>query len=157
MPEKKTTTKKPVKKTVVKKTPAKKTVAVSKYLEATGRRKTAVARVRIYPKGSGEIVVNDKNYTDYFQKKELQEMIISPFDKMNIEEKFKITVKVRGGGINAQAEAIRHGVSRALVMFDEEFKRRLRKIGYLTRDPRMKERKKFGLKRARKAPQWSKR
>lgn len=130
---------------------------VEHYFEAVGRRKTAVARVRLFTQGDKTILVNDKSYKEYFPILELQQIIDSPFDKMKALDKFKIIAKVKGGGFHAQAEAIRHGVSRALVEFNPDFRKRLRRVGYLTRDPRMRERKKFGLKRARRAPQWSKR
>lgn len=137
----------------------KKTIKKEKisYIEAIGRRKTARARVRLFMNQDKSIEVNAKDYKQYFQTKELQEIIDSALKKMKVEEKFKILAKVAGGGMHAQAEAIRHGIARALVKTNEDFKKRLRKAGYLTRDPRMRERKKFGLKRARKAPQWSKR
>lgn len=143
MATEKKTTKKPTKK--------------EKYFQAVGRRKTSVARVRLFDKGDKSINVNEKDYKEYFPTLELQQIVESPLGKMNIEEKFKVTAKVQGGGIHSQAEAVRHGISRALVKFNEDFKKRLRKAGYLTRDSRMRERKKFGLKRARRAPQWSKR
>jgi small subunit ribosomal protein S9 len=127
------------------------------YFEATGRRKTAVARVRLYMQGDKTITVNGKNIADYFPTLILQNVATSALDKMRLGGRFKITVVVQGGGINAQAEAIRHGIARALVVFNPEYRKRLRKAGFLTRDSRMKERKKFGLKRARRAPQWSKR
>ncbi len=129
----------------------------SQYFEGVGRRKTSVARVRLYSKKNGLVFVNGKKIEDYFSTETLQKTVISPLDKMKSLDKFEIKVLVRGGGINSQAEAIRHGISRALVVFNEEYKKRLRKAGLLTRDSRMKERKKFGLKRARRAPQWSKR
>ena len=128
-----------------------------RYYEAVGRRKTAVARVRIWTKGKNQVIVNDNNLKDYFKQEKLQKKVLSPLDKMNCEDKFKVKVIVRGGGINAQAEAVRHGISRALVLFNADFKKRLKKVGYLTRDPRMKERKKFGKKGARRSPQWQKR
>jgi len=143
MTAEKKTTKKPTKK--------------EKYFQAVGRRKTAVARVRLFDKGDKSIIINEKDYKNYFPALELQQTVESPLDKMKIEEKFKIIAKVQGGGLNAQAEAMRHGISRALVKFNEDFKKRLRKAGFLTRDSRTRERKKFGLKRARRAPQWSKR
>jgi small subunit ribosomal protein S9 len=143
MPTKKVTTK----------TAAKK----EKYFQAVGRRKTAVARVRLFDKGDKSITVNEKDYKKYFPTIDLQQIIESPLSKMKIEEKFKVQAKVQGGGMHAQAEALRHGISRTLVKFNEDFKKRLRKAGFLTRDSRMRERKKFGLKRARRAPQWSKR
>lgn len=129
----------------------------SAYFSGTGRRKTSIARVRLYTKGDKTIVVNDKKFEEYFTSDSLQKVVLSSLDRMNSISKFKITVVVNGGGIHSQAEAVRHGIARALTVFNPEFRRRLRKSGYLTRDQRMKERKKFGLKRARRAPQWSKR
>lgn len=128
-----------------------------RYLEAIGRRKTAVARVRLFTKGDKEFIVNNKPYQQYFQTPEDQESSVASMKKMKCLDKFRITVKVKGGGHRAQAEAVRHGTARVLVDFNNNFRKRLRKAGFLTRDPRMRERKKFGLKRARRAPQWSKR
>jgi small subunit ribosomal protein S9 len=128
-----------------------------RYLEAIGRRKTAVARVRLFTKGDKEFIVNDKPYQQYFQTIEDQETSVASMKKMKCLDKFRITVKVKGGGHRAQAEAIRHGTARILVDFNQNFRKRLRKAGFLTRDPRMRERKKFGLRRARRAPQWAKR
>jgi len=128
-----------------------------KYFEATGRRKTAVARVRMYTKGENGMEVNGMDFTKYFPTKSLQGTALASLDKMKSLERFRITAVVNGGGVNAQAEAVRHGIARALVVFNADYRKRLRKAGFLTRDPRMKERKKFGLKRARRAPQWSKR
>jgi small subunit ribosomal protein S9 len=128
-----------------------------RYFEAIGRRKTAVARVRLYTKGEKEFIVNNKPYQKYFDMPEDQETAISSMKKMKCLDKFSVTVKVSGGGHSSQAEAIRHGTARVLVDFNNNFRKRLRKAGFLTRDPRMRERKKFGLKRARKAPQWAKR
>ena len=128
-----------------------------KYFEATGRRKTANARVRLYTKGDKGMEVNGMDFTKYFPTKDLQSTALASLDKMKSLERFRVTAKVSGGGVNAQAEAVRHGIARALVIFNPDYRKRLRKAGYLTRDPRMKERKKFGLKRARRAPQWSKR
>jgi len=128
-----------------------------RYFEAIGRRKTAVARIRLFTKGDKEFIVNDKPYQKYFQTAEDRESAVSSMKKMKCLDKFRITVKVKGGGHRAQAEAIRHGTARVLVDFNQNFRKRLRKAGFLTRDPRMRERKKFGLKRARRAPQWSKR
>ena len=128
-----------------------------KYFEATGRRKTAVARVRLFTRGDKEFLVNGKSYQEYFKSAESQAVAIASLVKMKCLDKFRVTVVVKGGGMNAQAEAVRHGTARALVDFNNNFKKRLRKVGFLTRDPRMRERKKFGLKRARKAPQWAKR
>jgi small subunit ribosomal protein S9 len=128
-----------------------------RFFEAIGRRKTAVARVRLFTKGDKEFLVNNQPYTKYFQLLEDQENAVSSMKKMKCLDKFRVTVKVQGGGHSAQAEAIRHGTARVLVDFNENFRKRLRKAGFLTRDPRMRERKKFGLKRARRAPQWAKR
>jgi len=128
-----------------------------KYFEATGRRKTAVARVRLYTKGDKGMEVNNMDFTKYFPTKVLQSTALSSLDKMKSLERFKVTAMVNGGGVNAQAEAVRHGIARALVIFNPDYRKRLRKAGFLTRDPRMKERKKPGLRRARRAPQWSKR
>jgi small subunit ribosomal protein S9 len=127
------------------------------YYEAVGRRKTSVARVRLFSNGKADIIVNKKKAGDYFQTKEQQYIIEDPLKKMKLAEKFRILAKVNGGGISSQAGALRHAISRALVKFNLDFKKRLKKAGFLKRDPRMKERRKFGLKKARKAPQWSKR
>jgi len=128
-----------------------------RYFEAIGRRKTAVARVRLFTKGDKEFIVNDQPYEKYFQTIEDQESAVASMKKMKCLDKFRITVVVKGGGHRAQAEAIRHGTARVLVDFNANFRKRLRKAGFLTRDPRMRERKKFGLRRARRAPQWAKR
>jgi small subunit ribosomal protein S9 len=152
---KKETKEKPKKET--KEKPKKEIKKIDKYYESVGRRKTAVARVRVWTKSKNQIIINDKDYKDYFELEKFQRKILDPLKKMNCEDKFKIQVIVRGGGINAQAEATRHGISRALVLFNSDFKKRLKKVGYLTRDPRMKERKKFGKKGARRSPQWQKR
>jgi small subunit ribosomal protein S9 len=128
-----------------------------RYIESTGRRKTAVARVRLFTRGDKEFLVNDKSYQEYFQTAEDRETSISSMKKMKCLDKFRVTVKVKGGGHTAQAEAVRHGTARVLVEFNANFRKRLRKAGFLTRDSRMRERKKFGLNRARRAPQWSKR
>lgn len=129
----------------------------SRYIEAVGRRKTSTARVRITEGSKESVVVNDKDVSTYFPTLELQKIVSEAIEKSKVAGKFAITVKVVGGGIHSQAEALRHGLSRALVTFDEETRKRLKKLGFLKRDPRMKERRKFGLKKARKAPQWSKR
>ncbi len=125
-----------------------------RYEEGVGRRKTAVARVRL-TQGAGERTVNGKPVDGYFQLPRLAALAVSPLALAG--GKFAFTAHVVGGGIQAQAEAIRHGLSRALVALDAEMKKQLRASGYLTRDPRMVERKKFGLKKARRAPQWQKR
>jgi len=128
-----------------------------RYIEDVGRRKTAVARVRLFTQGDKVFIVNDKPYEKYFPTFELQEIVSAALKKMKCFEKFRVVAKVMGGGVHAQAEAIRHGIAQGLVRFNPDFRKRLRRAGYLTRDPRMRERKKFGLKRARRAPQWGKR
>ncbi len=126
-----------------------------KYIEAVGRRKTSVARVRLTPSSKTSFDVNGKDLHEYFVIKGMQDIVKEPL-KDN-PEKFKITAKLVGGGIHSQSEAMRHGIARALVEGDEMLRKTLKKAGYLKRDPRSKERRKFGLKKARKAPQWSKR
>lgn len=126
------------------------------YYYGTGRRKTAVARVRLIP-GAGQVVVNGKELEAAFPMPGVRQIILEPLQVTNTLGKFGATVKVVGGGIVGQAGAIRHGLARALVQSDESLRPILRKAGMLTRDPRVKERKKYGLKRARKAPQYTKR
>ncbi len=128
-----------------------------RYWEAVGRRKTAVARVRLYTRGEKGIWVNDKPIVEYFQYGGFLDVVEDPIKKMKSGDRFRVSAKIYGGGIHAQAEALRHGISRALVKFNPDFRKRLKRAGFLTRDPRMKERKKFGLKGARRAPQWAKR
>ncbi|MFH1582562.1 MAG: 30S ribosomal protein S9 [bacterium] len=128
-----------------------------KYIEEIGRRKTATARVRISPTGGKENLINGKPFEKYFPTKELQGTVLSPFNKLDCLGKFGFTIIVKGGGVVSQAEAVRHGIAKALIIHDPENRKSLKGTGYLTRDPRMRERKKFGLKRARRAPQWSKR
>ncbi len=127
-----------------------------RYFEGVGRRKTAVARVRI-SKGAGVFTVNGKKSSDYFNMSLFDTMASSPLEKMALSGKFNISAKVYGGGVNAQAEAVRLGLARALVVNDAETRGKLRTLGFLTRDPRMVERKKYGFKKARRAPQWKKR
>ena len=127
-----------------------------RYYEAVGRRKRAIARVRLYP-GDGETVINGKPLKEYFRRPQDWLDVLAPFNLTDNENRFNVSVLVRGGGITGQAQAIRLGVSRALLVADPDLKSRLRKAGFLTRDPREKERKKPGLKRARKAPQYTKR
>jgi len=129
----------------------------ARYFEAVGKRKTAVARVRLFTRGEKVFLVNEKPFTVYFPTFYLQQLATASLRKMRCLDRFRVLVKVRGGGVNAQAEALRHGITRALTLFNPDFKKRLRRAGYLTRDARRRERKKFGLKRARRAPQWSKR
>jgi len=126
------------------------------YIEAIGRRKTSVARVWYFAKSEGGVIINGKKLDEYFPTAELRGIVESPMKKAKIE-KYEITVRLSGGGIHSQAEALRHGISRALIKSVSELRGELKPLGFLTRDPRMKERRKFGLKKARKAPQWSKR
>jgi len=127
------------------------------YIEAVGRRKTAVARVRITESSKSQFSVNNQNLDSYFPTEELQAIAHDALSKSKIASKFNVTALIKGGGIHAQAEALRHGITRAVISYDEELRSKLKKLGFLKRDPRMKERKKFGLKKARKSPQWSKR
>ncbi len=129
----------------------------NRYIEAVGRRKTASARVRITPSAKASFLVNDKDVKEYFTTEDLQMLAQEALIKSEIAEKFTITVHVNGGGIHAQAEAVRHGLARTLVERDEQVRNTLKKLGFLKRDSRQVERKKFGLKKARKAPTWSKR
>ena len=126
------------------------------YFYGTGRRKSSIARVRLYP-GSGKITINGRDIDDYFGLETLKLVINQPFGVTNTVGKYDIVANVKGGGISGQAGAIRHGVSRALLLADDSFRTLLKKAGFLTRDPRMKERKKYGLKAARRASQFSKR
>ena len=126
------------------------------YFYGTGRRKKSVARVRVYP-GTGKITINDRDIDNYFGLETLKLIVRQPLTLTGTEEKFDIVCRVSGGGVTGQAGAIRHGLSHALLQYDEELRSPLKKAGFLTRDPRMKERKKYGLKGARRAPQFSKR
>ena len=130
---------------------------IKKYIETVGRRKTATARVRITEASKTTYVVNDSKLTEYFPTESLQSIVKDAFELVKLDTKFSVSALVKGGGLNAQAEAVRHGISRALLKVDEDLQKDLKKAGFLRRDPRMKERKKFGLKKARKSPQWSKR
>lgn len=127
-----------------------------RYFEAVGRRKTSVARVRLFTQKK-EILVNEKPLEKYFPTMRLQTTAKSPLEKMKILDKLGATIKVSGGGLSGQAEAVRLGIARALLEFNPDFRKRLKRLGYLTRDSRMVERKKYGLKKARRAPQWQKR
>ncbi len=128
-----------------------------KYFEAVGRRKTAIARVRLFPGAKAGYEVNGKALEAYFPVKEMQIMAIESITHGKAAEKFHITAKVSGGGTASQADAMRLGIARALLVYDVTLRGNLKKRGYLKRDPRAKERRKFGLKKARKSPQWSKR
>ncbi len=127
------------------------------YFESVGRRKTSVARVRLYDQEKKGIVINEKKVKEYFPTPDMQQRALFPLETMNCLSRFYLSIRVKGGGISSQADAVSHGIARALVEFNPDFKKKLRKAGSLTRDPRMRERKKFGLKRARRAPQWRKR
>ncbi len=127
------------------------------YIRALGRRKTATAVVKLFENGSNTFTVNGKKSSEYFPTEELQKIIHDPITKTKTTEKYDIIVTVKGSGIHSQAEAIRHGISRILASQDDDTKNKVKKLGFLKRDPRAKERRKFGLKKARKAPQWSKR
>ena len=147
--------------------------AIGRYFEGIGRRKTSVARARLYSAkvparnashsdaggkaGDIEITVNEKPYKSYFPTIELQKIAEDALVKSSNAGLYKVTAHVNGGGINSQAEALRHGIARALLLIDPELRKNLKQEGYLKRDPRAKERRKFGLKKARKAPQWAKR
>ena len=126
------------------------------YFYGTGRRKDSVARVRVYT-GTGKITINDRDIDNYFGLETLKLIVRSPLVMLGLEGKYDVVVRVSGGGVSGQAGAIRHGIARALLQADAEYRPVLKKAGYLTRDPRMKERKKYGLKAARRAPQFSKR
>ncbi|KKU93849.1 MAG: 30S ribosomal protein S9 [Parcubacteria group bacterium GW2011_GWA1_48_11b] len=126
-----------------------------KYIETVGRRKTSVARVRLTPASKTSVSINGKELEKYFSTLALQRTVLSVFN--DTEEKFTVTVKLNGGGISSQAEALRHGLARALVAHEPTLRTKLKVKGFLKRDPRAKERRKFGLKKARKAPKWSKR
>ena len=128
----------------------------SNFYYGTGRRKSSVARVRVYP-GTGKITINERDIDDYFGLETLKVIVRQPLELLGLTEKFDIVVRVQGGGVSGQAGAIRHGLSRALLEYDETLRPQLKKAGFLTRDPRMNERKKYGLKGARRAPQFSKR
>ncbi|MEK7190300.1 MAG: 30S ribosomal protein S9 [Patescibacteria group bacterium] len=132
------------------------------YVEAVGRRKTSTARVRIFKSDKSHFIVNGKDAKEYFKTEEMRRLILNPMVKGIStggvkNTKWEVEARVLGGGIHSQAEAIRHGLSRALVLSDSTLRGNLKTLGYLKRDPRAKERRKFGLKKARKAPQWSKR
>ncbi len=128
----------------------------SNYSYGTGRRKSSVARVRVYP-GTGKITINDRDIDNYFGLETLKLIVRQPLTLTETLEKVDVICRVAGGGVTGQAGAIRHGISRALLQYDENLRPALKKAGFLTRDPRMKERKKYGLKGARRAPQFSKR
>ncbi len=127
------------------------------YLYGTGRRKSSVARVHLIPNGTGVITINGKSIDEYFGLETLKMLVRQPFAVTGTEGKFDVVATVCGGGVSGQAGALRHGISRAMLLAGDEYRPLLKKEGLLTRDPRMKERKKYGLKSARRAPQFSKR
>ena len=127
------------------------------YLYGTGRRKSSVARVHLFPNGTGAITINGRDIDDYFGLETLKLLVRQPLTTLDLLGKVDIEATVCGGGVTGQAGAIRHGVARALLQLDESYRPQLKAAGFLTRDPRMKERKKYGLKAARRAPQFSKR
>ncbi|HRH25890.1 MAG TPA: 30S ribosomal protein S9 [Candidatus Paceibacterota bacterium] len=132
-------------------------MAEGTYIQAVGRRKTSVARVRMEEASKASFIVNEKPLEEFFPTAILQKTVMSPFTVGNVPGKYKITVKTTGGGVSSQAQAVRHGIARALIKQDPELRKVLKADGLLMRDPRSKERRKFGLKKARKSPQWSKR
>ena len=133
------------------------TAPKGQFYYGVGRRKTSVARVRLYP-GTGSVMINGKTSADYFGGRGLNQIVLqAPLRATQTSERFDIVATVVGGGVSGQVGAVRHGIARALIRFDEELRPTLKAAGMLTRDPRMKERKKVGLKRARKAPQYTKR
>lgn len=127
-----------------------------RYYEGIGRRKAASARVRLYP-GEGAVIINDKPLEEYFGRERDRMMVVAPLSSVGLQNVYTLSVKVQGGGVTGQADAIAHGLARALLHINPDLRPTLRKAGFLTRDPRAKERKKPGLKRARKAPQYTKR
>ncbi len=144
------------KKTVPKTKEVKEVKKLERYVQAVGRRKTAVASVRLSG-GHGKFLMNGKTPKEYFRMPRLEFLARAPLLKLKLSDKYDVSANVRGSGVKAQAEAVRLGLSRALAEKNPDFKKRLRKLGFLTRDARMVERKKYGLKKARRAPQWAKR
>ncbi len=133
------------------------TDTITRYIESIGRRKKAVARVRLHRNGSGKMTINDRTLMEYLPVSILQEAVRSPFVQTGTETIFDVTVRVEGGGIHGQADAVRLGIARALILFNPELRTSLKKTGLLKRDARVRERKKYGKKSARRSPQWSKR
>jgi len=154
--------KKTVKKPVVKQVVQKVIIEEVKKLKTdqtwtTGKRKTAIAQVQFFPKGKGNISINKRTVKEYFPVFDLIQIVFSPLKLLNQEKVFDFRIRVHGGGMKSQAEAVRLGIARALIFFDPEWRKELKSAGFLRRDARKKERKKPGLKRARRAPQWAKR
>ena len=131
--------------------------ATQQYYYGTGKRKTAIARVRLYADDGGPIIINGKPLDEYFGWSTWQRIVNDAFMVTGTQNRFRVVAKVIGGGVNAQAEAVRHGITRALIVYDPNMKPALRRAGFVTRDARIKESKKYGLKRARRAPQYTKR
>ena len=132
--------------------------ATHTYIETVGRRKTSTARVRLFPQAKNSFVINgDHTVESYFKTKELQRVAMAALTHTTLTQKFKVSAVISGGGTSSQAEALRHGIARALIIASPEERKHIKKLGFLKRDARAKERRKFGLKKARKAPQWSKR
>lgn len=168
---KKRTIKKQIKKPIVRKKPVKKEVKIERLTRSvpptdkqpleriwgTGKRKTSIAQVQCFPQGEGKILINERTLENYFPIFELKKIVLDPLKLLNKEKAFDFKIKVKGGGIRGQAEAIRLGIARSLVLFNQEWRKELKSAGFLKRDSRIKERKKPGLKRARRAPQWQKR
>ncbi|MBI5742765.1 MAG: 30S ribosomal protein S9 [Candidatus Niyogibacteria bacterium] len=142
--------------TKTKKPAVKKSAVKHNYIEAVGRRKTSIARVRL-EEGAKTFTINGKKHADYFPTIEMQSIVEGALKKVDLLGKYGVSAHVYGGGIHSQAEAVRHGMARALEKIDPAFRAPLKEVGFFKRDPRAKERRKFGLKKARKAPQWSKR
>jgi len=131
--------------------------STEKYIGTTGRRKTSTARVRITPASKFSISVNEREFDAYFPIAELRKLIMAVFEASELTQKFAVTAQIVGGGVSSQAQALAHGIARGLIEYDVNLRAKLKPKGMLKRDPRAKERRKFGLKKARKAPQWSKR
>ncbi len=129
----------------------------TKYIAATGKRKNAIAQVRLFSNGQGKIIINGKDLKEIFPQDLLRQNILEPLVLTGLRDSVNLSVIVSGGGLSGQSIAIRHGIARALVLMDLSYRKVLKQMGFLTRDPRVKERKKPGLKKARRAPQWSKR
>ncbi|MGM0482581.1 MAG: 30S ribosomal protein S9 [Patescibacteria group bacterium] len=127
------------------------------YTEAAGRRKTSVARVRLFDDSKNTFQINGRDIEDYFPRAELVSLVKSVFQESGTEKSYFVSVQVKGGGVSSQADATCHGMARALTQIDPDLRQKLKRAGFLKRDPRRKERKKFGLKKARRSPQWSKR
>lgn len=132
-------------------------MAALNYIKSIGRRKAAIATVRFFSGGSGKITINEKTFEDYFSTALLQQTVLAPLEQTHTREQFDIEVHVRGGGVTGQAESVRLGIARSLIIIHPELRTTLKKLGFLRRDARVRERKKYGLRSARRAPQWAKR